>query len=61
MLRCRTDAGLSCSMRGHGRDLDACAHAAFFVGLSLPALLLVAIRNAWDLVTRLAPRRDNGP
>lgn len=34
-------------------------HAAFFEGLSLLALLIVAIRNAWDLVTWLAPRRDN--
>jgi hypothetical protein len=34
-------------------------HAAFFVALCLLALLMVAIRNAWDLVTWLAPRRDN--
>lgn len=40
---------------------SACAvlpHAAYFVALSLIVLLLVAIRNAWDLVTWLAPRRD---
>jgi hypothetical protein len=35
-------------------------HAAFFVALCLLALLLVAIRNAWDLVTWLAPRRNTG-
>ena len=34
------------------------AHAAYGVALCLTALLLVAIRNAWDLVTWLAPRRD---
>jgi hypothetical protein len=34
-------------------------HAAFFEALGLLALLMVAIRNAWDLVTWLAPRRDN--
>jgi len=33
-------------------------HAAFFEALCLLALLVVAIRNAWDLVTWLAPRRD---
>ena len=32
-------------------------HAAYAVGLALLVLLLVAIRNAWDLVTWLAPRR----
>ena len=32
-------------------------HAAYFVALCLIALLLVTIRNAWDLVTWLAPRR----
>jgi hypothetical protein len=34
-------------------------HAAFFEALCLLALLVVAIRNAWDLVTWLAPRRDS--
>ena len=34
--------------------------AAFGVALCLTTLLVVAIRNAWDLVTWLAPRR-NGP
>jgi hypothetical protein len=34
-------------------------HATFFEALGLLALLLVAIRNAWDLVTWLAPRRDS--
>jgi hypothetical protein len=33
-------------------------HAAFLLALSLLALLVVTIRNAWDLVTWLAPRRD---
>ena len=33
-------------------------HAAYFVALCLIALLLVTIRNAWDLVTWLAPRRE---
>jgi hypothetical protein len=33
-------------------------HAPFLEGFSLLALLVVAIRNAWDLVTWLAPRRD---
>jgi hypothetical protein len=33
-------------------------HAAYFVALCLTVLLLVTIRNAWDLVTWLAPRRD---
>ena len=32
-------------------------HAAYALGLVLLALLVVAIRNAWDLVTWLAPRR----
>jgi hypothetical protein len=34
-------------------------HAVFLVSLALLILLLVAIRNAWDLVTWLAPRRNN--
>jgi hypothetical protein len=34
------------------------AHAAYFAALCLLALLGIAIRNAWDLVTWLAPRRD---
>ena len=34
------------------------AHAAYFVALCLTVLLLATIRNAWDLVTWLAPRRD---
>ena len=33
-------------------------HAPYALGLSLLALLLAAIRNAWDLVTWLALRRD---
>jgi hypothetical protein len=33
-------------------------HAVFFEALCLLGLLVVAIRNAWDLVTWLAPRRD---
>jgi hypothetical protein len=33
-------------------------HGVFFLGLCLLALLVLAIRNAWDLVTWLAPRRD---
>ena len=32
------------------------AAAAYGVGLALLALLLISIRNAWDLVTWLAPR-----
>jgi crotonobetainyl-CoA:carnitine CoA-transferase CaiB-like acyl-CoA transferase len=32
-------------------------HAAYAVGLALLVLLMAAIRNAWDLVTWLAPRR----
>jgi hypothetical protein len=34
------------------------AHATYFAALCLMVLLLVAIRNAWDLVTWLAPRRE---
>jgi hypothetical protein len=34
-------------------------HAALLEGLSVLALLVIAIRNAWDLVTWLAPRRDS--
>jgi hypothetical protein len=34
------------------------AHAAYFAALCLLALLGIAIRNAWDLVTWLAPRHD---
>jgi hypothetical protein len=39
------------------------SHAVYLVALCLVALLVVAIRNAWDLVTWLAPRRDpeSGP
>jgi hypothetical protein len=33
-------------------------HAVFFEALCLLGLQVVAIRNAWDLVTWLAPRRD---
>jgi hypothetical protein len=33
-------------------------HAAYCVALCLMVLLLVTIRNAWDLVTWLAPRRE---
>ena len=33
-------------------------HAAYAVGLALLMLLLAAIRNAWDLVTWLAPRQS---
>jgi hypothetical protein len=33
-------------------------HAVHFTALCLMALLVAAIRNAWDLVTWLAPRRD---
>jgi hypothetical protein len=35
-------------------------YAAYLVAASLMALLVGAIRNAWDLVTWLAPRRE-GP
>ena len=35
-------------------------HAAYAVGLVLLALLVVAIRNAWDLVTWLAARPPAG-
>ena len=35
-------------------------HAAYAVGMVLLALLMVAIRNAWDLITWLAPRRRDG-
>ncbi|QUD90028.1 hypothetical protein [Phenylobacterium montanum] len=34
------------------------AHAAFGLSLGLLAALMVAIRNAWDLATWLAVRRD---
>jgi lysylphosphatidylglycerol synthetase-like protein (DUF2156 family) len=47
-----------------GAALLACermAHAAFYLALGLLALLVVTIRNAWDLVTWLAPRRDQPP
>jgi hypothetical protein len=36
------------------------AHAPDAVGLSLLVILMLAIRNAWDLVTWLAPR-SNAP
>ena len=36
-------------------------HAAYLVALCLLALLALTIRNAWDLVTWLAPRRDEAP
>ena len=32
-------------------------HAAYALGLVLLSLLILAVRNAWDLVTWLAPRR----
>lgn len=32
-------------------------HAAYFAALCLLVLLAISIRNAWDLVTWLAPRR----
>ena len=35
-------------------------HAPYAVALALLVLLIIAIRNAWDLVTWLAPRRDGG-
>jgi hypothetical protein len=44
-------------------DVGALAHwpyAIYIVALSLLALLLLGIRNAWDLATFLAPRRS-GP
>jgi hypothetical protein len=34
--------------------------AANLLGFTLLALLLISIRNAWDLVTYLAPRRETG-
>ena len=34
-------------------------HAAYAVGLVLLTLLVLGVRNAWDLVTFLAPRRPN--
>jgi hypothetical protein len=34
-------------------------HAPYFIALCLIVLLLVTVRNAWDLITWLAPRRDN--
>ena len=34
-------------------------HAVSFIAVCLMALLLVTIRNAWDLVTWLAPRRHD--
>ncbi len=34
--------------------------AAYGVGADLLALLLISIRNAWDLVTWLAPRANSG-
>ena len=36
------------------------AHAGLALALTLLVLLMLAIRNAWDLVTWLAPRRTNG-
>jgi hypothetical protein len=33
--------------------------APYSLALTVAALLLIAIRNAWDLVTWLAPRRDS--
>jgi hypothetical protein len=46
-----------------GSALLACRHvdhAAFYLALGLLVLLVVTIRNAWDLVTWLAPRRPSG-
>ena len=34
---------------------------SYGIALTMMALLLIAIRNAWDLVTWLAPRRDESP
>ncbi|HLY59046.1 MAG TPA: hypothetical protein VKS60_26020 [Stellaceae bacterium] len=34
--------------------------ASYGIAVAATILLLVAIRNAWDLVTWLAPRRDGG-
>jgi len=34
-------------------------HSAYAVAICLLALLLLGIRNAWDLATWLAPRRDD--
>jgi hypothetical protein len=34
-------------------------HGVYLLSLCVTALLVVAIRNAWDLVTWLAPRRDD--
>jgi hypothetical protein len=38
--------------------LAGCPHAAFGLSLGLLAALMVAIRNAWDLATWLAVKRD---
>ena len=35
-------------------------HAPYLMALSVLILLLLTIRNAWDLITWLAPRRDGG-
>jgi len=35
-------------------------HGVYLLALCLTALLVLSIRNAWDLVTWLAPRRDEG-
>jgi hypothetical protein len=34
-------------------------HGVYLLSLCVTALLVLAIRNAWDLVTWLAPRRDD--
>ena len=52
--------GARLAVRGFGGLLRVAflrlPHAAYAVGLTLLALLMVAIRNSWDLVTWLAPR-----
>jgi len=35
------------------------SHGAYYIALCLIVLLLVTIRNAWDLITWLAPRRNS--
>ncbi len=50
-----------CLAVGAAGALEAASWAADSVAITLLALLLLGIRNAWDLVTWLAPRRSDEP
>jgi len=55
-------APMACFLALAAASITACLrapHAAYYVALCLTAQLVVAVRNAWDLVTWLAPRRGD--